>query len=116
MFEGQVAVAATVINRYYSNSAEFDTESIYAVCTQKGAFASITNVTDDMLYSVKSCMEAVEAACKGWDPTREKFQSGALYFYAYKQPLTPLGEKRRTGIEKLYIGDHAFHEEMNVPE
>lgn len=116
-FEGKVAVAAVVLNRYFSGSCEFNTSSIEAVITQNGAFASISWITDSMLAEVPECREAVEAACKGWDPTRKVFEDGAKFFYAYNSDiLSPYERERREGIEELIIGEHAFHNEFNEVE
>lgn len=115
--EGKVAVAAVVLNRYFSGSGEFNTSSIEAVITQSGAFASISWVTESMLAEVPECREAVEAACKGWDPTRKVFEDGAKFFYAYKSDIiSPFERERRKGIEELIIGEHAFHNEFNEVE
>ena len=110
-FEGKVAVAAVALNRKYSGRTEFNRNSIESVITQPGAFASISGVTQEMLDSVPECMEAVEAALKGWDPTRKLFEEGACFFYAPAH----ISEKemlKRVGIPTLYIGNHAFHNEL----
>ena len=112
-FEGKVAVAATVLNRFVSNDKRFNTESIYSVVTQRSQFADISGVTMDMLYSVPSCMEAVEAACKGWDPTRVLFANGALFFFNPDGNLTDAARQEREGIETYRIGNHLFHVELN---
>lgn len=105
-FEGQVAVAATVFNRLNSDDPAIDNESIYSVIHQSGAYASISDVTTEDAYT---CMDAVEAACKGYDPTRACFPNGARFFY---NP-TWTGEEelaRREGVEKMVIGNHTFHD------
>lgn len=107
-FEGKVAVAAVVLNRYYSGISYFNTESIWAVVTQPYQFASIENVTNEKLEQYPDCMRAVEAACKGWDPTRRIFSNGALYFYAPKY-VSGYQAKVREGIRVLVIGNHNFH-------
>lgn len=111
-FEGQVAVAAVVLNRYYYGGSEFNRSSILAVITQKSQFANISNVTTQMLNECPDCMNAVEAACKGWDPTRKKFENGAMYFYA---PADVSGYQAdiRMNIETLQIGNHNFHNDFN---
>lgn len=107
-FEGKVAVAAVAINRLYSDDSLYDTSSIYSIITQNNQFAAIDDVTDEMLAEVPECMEAVEAACKGWDPTRKVFPGGAKFFYAPKG-ITAEEEKKREGIKKMQIGNHNFH-------
>lgn len=116
IFEGQVAVAAVILNRYVSENNLFDTSSIYAVVTQSGQFASIANVSTDDLKSVPSCMQAVEAACKGWDPTRVKFKEGALFFYNPEGDISVEAQIQRKGIETYRIGNHLFHVYLNPSE
>lgn len=110
--KGQVAVAATVLNRYTSKSKEFDTSSIIAVIVDKNQFADISSVTQSQLDSVPSCREAVEAALKGWDPTRIEFPNGAKYFY---EPNEVEGYQKeiREGIHVYQIGNHYFHENFD---
>lgn len=113
-FEGQVAVAATVLNRYTSNDARFCRESIYSVVTQSGQYASISGITMEDLNAVPSCMEAVEAACKGWDSTRVVFSDGAKFFFNPDGDLDELARKEREGVETYQIGAHLFHNDLNV--
>lgn len=108
-FEGKVAVAAVVLNRYYwGNNRDFNRESIETVITQRNQFANIKKVSKNDLQEVPECMEAVEAACKGWDPTRSVFEEGALYFYAPKG-VSGYQKEIRDGIEVMTIGNHNFH-------
>lgn len=111
-YEGKVAVAAVVLNRYYSNDKRFERESIYSVITQSGAFAPIDDVTEEMLDTVPDLVNAVEDACHGWDPTRKKFENGALFFYAPKE-VSGYQKEIREGIEVLQIGNHNFHIDLN---
>lgn len=113
IFEGQVAVAATVLNRFISNDWRFERASIYSVVTQSGQFASISGITMDDLNSVPSCMEAVEAACKGWDPTRINFPDGAKFFFNPDGDLDEIARKEREGVETYRIGNHLFHNDLN---
>lgn len=106
-FEGKVAVAAVVINRYFYGNNQFG-KTIKGVITAPSQFASIENVTTANLKDVPECMEAVEAACKGWDPTRAAFQEGALFFYAPKW-VKGYQKEIRDGIEVMVIGNHNFH-------
>lgn len=113
IFKGKVAVAAVVLNRLHSNHPDFEKDCLESVIFQNGQFASIKTITYTDLVNNLDCMKAVEAACKGWDPTREIFsETGALYFY---EP-TLVSEKRlkeREGVETMKIGNHFFHIELN---
>lgn len=111
-FEGKVAVVAVALNRYYSDDSRFDRRSIYHIVTQSGQFADISNVTKGMLDANPECMEAVEAACKGWDPTRTTFEDGALFFYSPKN-ISAEAMKCREGVLTLTIGNHNFHVDFN---
>jgi hypothetical protein len=58
-------------------------------------------------------MEAVEAACKGWDPTRETFENGATHFYDPNGVISDYQLAIRTGIKEQVIGGHHFHTDFN---
>lgn len=103
-FEGQVAVAAVILNRWKAGGHFGDT--IEEVITKKGQFTSIKNVNDKQ---AKKCLEAVEQAVNGYDPTRRKFPNGAKYFYAHKR-ISKKALESRKGIKKLVIGNHTFHD------
>ena len=107
-FECQVAIAAVVLNRYNSDIPYFDTESITSVIRQKYQFAPV----DDIDFVNRTAMEAVEAAINGWDPTREAFPEGALYFYAPK--LMP--DDFQKGVEVYRIDDVNFYRDYKLPE
>lgn len=111
-YEGQVAVAAIVLNRYTSKDRKFDTSSIIAVIIQKGQFADISTVTQNQLDSAPSCKDAVDDALRGWDPTRVKFANGAKYFY---EPNIVEGYQKeiREGLNVYQIGNHYFHENFD---
>lgn len=111
-FEGKVAVAAVILNRYYSEERCFDRDSIFSVVTQRGQFANIKKVTMENLEKNPECIRAVEAACKGWDPTRAMFENGALYFYAPKG-VSGYQAEIREGIRVYVIGNHNFHYDFN---
>ncbi len=104
-FEGKVAVAAVIINRFYSKVPYFQKDTIIEVMNQPYQFASTKHVTMEKLEANPDCMEAVEAACKGWDPTRATFSEGALYFYAPKG----VSPSYQAGVEVQVIGNHNFH-------
>ena len=112
LYEGKVAVAAVVLNRYCSGDSRFERDSIYTVIAQRGAFAPIEDVTQSMLDEVPELAKAVDDACRGWDPTRKVFENGALFFYA---PDEVYGYQKeiREGIEILKIGNHNFHVDLN---
>lgn len=109
-YEGQVAVAAVVLNRYMNG--EFG-NSIWEVISRRNQFADIRWTTEEMLEDVPSCMRAVEDACHGWDPTREWFEDGALYFYNPNGDLSDEARAAREGVEQYAIGNHNFHIELN---
>lgn len=109
--EGMVAVAAVICNRWISDLRIFDYATIHELLTAKNQFADISWVTQELLDKNPKCREAVEYACRGWDPTRVKFENGALYFYNPKYCSEEALEARE-GIEVLIIGDHYFHETL----
>lgn len=109
-YEGQVAVAAVVLNRYMSG--EFG-DSIKEIISRRNQFADISRTTEKMLEEVPSCMRAVEDACHGWDPTREWFENGAVYFYNPDGDLSEEARAAREGVEQYAIGNHNFHIELN---
>ena len=110
--EGKVAVAAVVLNRYYSKYKNFKGKSIKTLVTQQNQFADISKVTQDMLNEYPDCKKAVEMALKGWDPTRRKFSKGAKYFF---QPelISETEKIKRQGIKIMKIGNHCFHDEFS---
>lgn len=114
-FEGQIAVAAVVLNRYYYGEKYygdfFDNSSIYSIITQAWQFADINSVTEWMLSEYPDCKYAVEAACRGIDPTKEYFENGAFFFFA-PDGVTGLQAKKREGIDYLQIGNHRFHNDF----
>lgn len=113
-FEGQVAVAAVVLNRYSSNNEDFDRKSIESIVKQKTQFASILGITQDMLDKNPNCEKAVEMALKGWDPTRKKFPEGAEFFFEPEGITNEEEKRKREGIEVLKIGNHCFHNDFNI--
>ena len=109
-YEGKVAVAAVVLNRYRfdENEWDFKNDSIESIILQKNQFASISNVTMQDLEEYPDCLRSVEDACKGYDPTRARFKDGALYFFA-PDLLSEKAKKDREGIEVMPIDGHNFH-------
>ncbi len=114
-FEGQIAVAAVVLNRYYYGREYygdfFDDSSIYSIITQKWQFADVSSVSEDMLLEYPDCAYAVEAACRGIDPTREYFENGAFFFFA-PATITGFEAERRQNIDFYQIGNHRFHNDF----
>lgn len=108
-YEGQVAVAAVILNRYKFNNKQ---QSIEEILTAKYQFADISNITEEMLKEYPSCKKAVKEALEGNDPTKEKFSKGARYFY---QPelVSEHQKEIRQGIKVLKIGNHLFHNDFN---
>ncbi len=95
-FEGQVAVAAVILNRL--QDADFP-KTIAGVIYQPWAF---TAVHDGQINAslTASAMDAVKAAINGWDPT-----NGATYYW---NPVTATNQWvwTRSIIQK--IGNHVF--------
>lgn len=108
-FEGQVAVAAVICNRYVFYKQQ---KSIADIVTKPYQFADISGVTQEMLDKYPNCAKAVEEAMNGNDPTKAKFPEGARYFY---EPNLVSGHQKeiREGIEVLKIGNHNFHNDFN---
>lgn len=108
-YEGQVAVAAVVLNRYKFNKKQ---KSIEEIVTAPNQFAKISKVTQKMLDAYPKCKKAVEDAVNGEDPTKSKFSEGARYFY---EPNLVSGYQKeiRKGIKVLKIGNHYFHNDFN---
>ncbi|MEQ8237244.1 MAG: cell wall hydrolase, partial [Syntrophomonadaceae bacterium] len=95
-FEGQVAVAAVVLNRV--ESGQFGS-NIRAVIFQRNAF---TAVNDGQYYMQpnEASYEAARAALNGWDPT-----NGALYYW---NPAIATSRWVRTRTVTSSIGNHVF--------
>lgn len=108
-YEGQVAVAAVVLNRYKFNKKQ---KSIEEIVTAPNQFAKISAVTQKMLDAYPKCKKAVEDAVNGEDPTKSEFSEGARYFY---EPNLVSGYQKeiRKGIKVLKIGNHYFHNDFN---
>jgi hypothetical protein len=99
-FEGQVAVAAVVLNRVASSKFP---NTIREVIYQDGQFSSLPKLP--AVTPAESCRRAVAAALNGDDPSR-----GALYFY---NPRTSSPEGLRffrSGRLRVLvtIGNHVF--------
>ena len=95
-FEGQVAVAAVVLNRV--ESGRFG-NGIREVIFQPNAF---TAVRDGQYYLQPNAAsyEAAQAALNGWDPT-----NGAVYYW---NPVTATSRWVRTRTVINTIGNHVF--------
>lgn len=108
-YEGQVAVAAVVLNRYKFNKKQ---KSIEEIVTAPNQFAKISKVTQKMLDAYPKCKKAVEDAVNGEDPTKSEFSEGARYFY---EPNLVSGYQKeiRKKIKVLKIGNHYFHNDFN---
>jgi len=95
-FEGQVAVAAVVLNRVAS--PQFP-HSIREVIYQPGAFTAVDD-NQIMLTPDEQAYEAAQAALEGEDPT-----DGALYYY---NPKTATDKWIKTRPVVRQIGNHVF--------
>ncbi|QWU14112.1 N-acetylmuramoyl-L-alanine amidase [Paenibacillus sophorae] len=95
-FEGQVAVAAVILNRTKSPSFP-NTPS--GVIFQPGAF---TAVADGQIYLTpnEQSRKAVQQALNGWDPT-----GGCLYYF---NPKTATSKWIWTRPQVKTIGEHIF--------
>lgn len=95
-YEGQVAIAAVVLNRVKHSSFP---NSIAGVIYQQGAF---TAVSDGQINAAMydSCYNAARDALNGWDPT-----GGAIYYY---NPSTATNQWIRTRTIIKTIGKHVF--------
>ncbi len=96
-FEGQVAVAAVVLNRI--KSPEFP-NSLSGVVYQPHAFESVTNGQIWAVPPSDSVVRATQAAMNGWDPTY-----GSIFFWNPSKPVNPWVWSR-TIVTR--IGNHVF--------
>ena len=95
-YEGQVAVAAVILNRV--RSASFP-NTVSGVIYQPGAFDA---VSDGQLYLTpdSAAYRAARDAMAGWDPT-----GGCIYYY---NPKTATSKWIRSRPVMRTIGDHVF--------
>jgi N-acetylmuramoyl-L-alanine amidase len=95
-YEGQVAVAAVILNRV--KSASFP-NTIHGVIFQPGAF---TAVSDGQIWLTPdaTAMNAVHAAVNGWDPT-----NGCDYYF---NPKTATSKWIWSRPQYKTIGNHIF--------
>lgn len=95
-YEGQVAVAAVILNRVKSTSFP---NTVSGVIFQPRAF---TAVADGQIYLTpnEKAKQAVQAAIDGWDPT-----NGCLYYF---NPETATSPWIWTRTQVKTIGKHIF--------
>ena len=95
-YEGQVAVAAVILNRVKHSSFP---NSVSGVVYQPGAFDA---VADGQVNGAvpNSCMQAARDAMSGWDPT-----GGAIYYY---NPVTATNKWIKARPIVAVIGKHVF--------
>ncbi len=95
-YEGQVAVAAVVLNRV--DDPRFP-DTVTEVIHQPLAFETVDN---GRIYrsALPRNRRAAEAAVEGWDPSRS-----SLYFWAYSKEVNPWVWSRDV---VRYIGSHVF--------
>jgi N-acetylmuramoyl-L-alanine amidase len=96
-YEGQVAVAAVIINRIQSGG-EFP-GTIQGVVFESGAFTAV----DDGQYWLtpdSTAYKAAQDAVRGWDPTY-----GSLYYF---NPDTATSSWIWSRPQKVKIGNHIF--------
>lgn len=99
-YEGQVAVAAVILNRYHYNNEQV---SIWDIVTAPNQFGDIYGITDWDLDSYPDCARAVEEAISGVDPT-----DGCRYFYDPRY-VSSYQAQIREGLDYIQIGNHRFH-------
>jgi N-acetylmuramoyl-L-alanine amidase len=96
IYKGQVAVAATVLNRVASSSFP---NTIAGVIYQSGAFTAVSdgqiNLTPD-----STAKKAAQDAINGWDPT-----SGCIYYF---NPSTATSKWIWSRPQVITIGKHIF--------
>ena len=95
-FEGEVAIAAVILNRYHSSKFP---HSVSGIIFQPGAFTSISN-GQAWVGSNQTSQTAVQDAIHGWDPTH-----GALYYW---NPATATSTWVWGQPILLRIGNHVF--------
>jgi len=95
-YEGQVAVAAVILNRLKSSNFP---NTIYGVIFEPGAF---TAVADGQIWLTpdESAMRAVRDALNGWDPT-----GGCIYYF---NPATATSKWIWSRKQVKRIGKHIF--------
>ena len=95
-YEGQVAVAAVVMNRLQSDRFP---DTLRGVVFQPGAF---TAVDDGQIWLTPNATayKAAKEAVRGWDPSR-----GALFYY---NPKTAVNKWIRSRPILVKIGNHVF--------
>lgn len=95
-YEGQVAIAAVVLNRVRHSSFP---NTIAGVIYQNGAFTAVSDGQIN-LSPEASCYNAARDALNGWDPT-----GGAIYYY---NPSTATNSWIRSRPIIKTIGRHVF--------
>lgn len=95
-YEGQVAIAAVVLNRVKHSSFP---NSISGVVYQENAFTAVSDGQINITPS-QSCYNAARDALNGWDPT-----GGAIYYY---NPVTATSSWIRSRKIIRTIGKHVF--------
>jgi len=95
-YEGQVAVAAVILNRLKSSNFP---NTVYGVIFEPGAF---TAVADGQIWLTpdESAMKAVRDALNGWDPT-----GGCIYYF---NPATATSKWIWSRQQVKKIGKHIF--------
>lgn len=95
-YEGQVAVAAVILNRVKSSSFP---NTVSGVVYQNGAFDAVADGQVNLAPNA-SCVKAAKDAMNGWDPS-----GGAIYYY---NPKTATNKWIRTRPIIRTIGNHVF--------
>ena len=95
-YKGQVAVAATVLNRVAHNSFP---NSIAGVIYQNGAYTAVSDGQINLTPN-ETARKAAQDAINGWDPT-----SGCIYYF---NPNTATSGWIWTRQQVITIGKHIF--------
>jgi len=96
-YQGQVAVAAVILNRIKSSSFP---NTLSGVVYQPKAFESVSNGQIWRVQDLSTATRAAQDALNGWDPTQ-----GALFFW---NPYKPVSKWIWTRTIITQIGRHVF--------
>ena len=109
---GQTAVAAVILNRFFGNDPYYMHDSILNLINQPGQFAKCSLSRDTILKLSPGCIEAVELAILGYDPTAEIFEHGALFYGAdWKHGVygqTSIHQRSSDGATLMVIDRQAY--------
>ena len=109
---GQMAVAAVILNRFFGDDPYYRHDSILNLIRQPGQFARSSLSRDTIKKLSPGCIEAVELAIMGYDPTAEIFENGALFYGAdWKHGVygqTSIHQRSSDGATLMVIDRQAY--------